>query len=321
VTPERLGEIMLMPAGDRAWRPKHYLDLRYPWPERNLEEHGQPFNAWTFAKNATALAELAAAGPSPVIPRMAAYLDLVAGFATVGADGACPYVVNDFAYENIWTTFLPGFRGAFTNAVTAYGYVELSRATGEPAYLDTAHGLLAAAAFCETDEVRLHTVDAEGRLWLDEYVFTVPPEDVRLMEALGFIADAEGRFHARIYNGHIHALLAYIRYAQVTGSGEFDGVIAAAIETMRRALPGQIYEGRFFSYEIEFPAYPDYGPERAVLLAEGLCEIARLPDLCRTAGEMRAFFEARMRGREQAIYDAAYAEAREEVARWRAENR
>jgi hypothetical protein len=248
---------------------------------------------------------------------MIQYLSFVAGLYT-RSEGGCTYVANEFDYQQMWSVFFSGFKGAFMNAVTAYGYIYLFEASGDRTYLQTARTLLESAAECESDTVKLHSVDGQGQFWLNEYVFHVPPQDEGLFRAMGFEQNADGTFRSRIYNGHIHALLAYIKYEKVAGVDDFDDVIMKAIETIRFYLPSQLHDDRFFSYQVELPEYPDYGQERAVTLAEGLCEITGYDDLCDTARKMRTSFDERIRGSETALYEAGEAVARERVERWRA---
>lgn len=307
----------MMPAGD-DWSPSTFLDLNEPWPERYVEEFHQPFAAWTFAKNAAAIAHFVETnGLTPTADKQIRYLAFTAALYT-RSEGGCTYVTNEFDYENMWSLFASGFKGAFMNAVTAYGYVYLFEASGDRSYLEDARILLASAAECESATVKLHDVDGQGQFWLNEYVFQVPAEDEALMLAMGFEQDASGTFRSRIYNGHIHALLAYIKYSKVAGVDDFDDVITDAIETMRFYLPRQLYNDEYFSYEVELPRYPDYGQERAVTLAEGLCEITGYDDLCRTAREMRTFFDEHIGDSEPTLYEAAYVATREWVEEWRA---
>ncbi|MCC6981639.1 MAG: hypothetical protein IT535_00060 [Bauldia sp.] len=319
VSEDRLDEIMLMPAADN-WSPSTFLDLRYPWPDEYVEEHRQPFEPWTFAKNAAAIVHFVKArGLTATIDRQIKYLAFTAGLYT-RSEGGCTYVTNEFEYQQMWSMFASGFKGAFMNAVTAYGYIYLFQASGDRSYLEKARVLLASAAECESDTVKLHSVDGQGQFWLNEYVFRVPSQDEGLFQAMGFEQNADGAFRSRIYNGHIHALLAYIKYGKVAGVDDFDEVIAKSIETVRYYLPSQLYNDRYFSYQVEFPLYPDYGQARAVSLAEGLCEITGYDDLCRTARAMRKFYDERIRRSESAVYEAGYRATRDWVDRWRAEH-
>jgi len=317
-----LDDIMYLPRDAAAnWVPQTFLDIRYPWPEKYIERFRQPFNPHMFKRNASALRQYAekSSDNATIVLRQAEYLDFVASHYIV-QDGQCSYVTNEFDYGYIGLTFQNGFRGAFMSNHTAYGYIDLYEATGNKAYLETAYALLRSSAFCETDEVFLHWEDEEGYLWLNEYVFKITPEEEARAKLIGMTPGPDGWFRAEVFNGHISALIAYIRYEQVTGTKEFDEVIRRSIATAERYLPDQIFEDRYFAYMNHFYLWPDYGQERAVRLAQGLCEISPSESLCATAQRMEALFETKIKGHEQQILTENRAVGKETLNRQLSQN-
>lgn len=312
--------MMLSPVKPGNWDPKTFLDLAYPWPESYIERFQQPFNSYTFSRNAAALVALSKEEKNVIkVARMAEYLDFIANIYTVDEKG-CAYITNEFEYGYLWSKFNYGFRGAFMNNVTAYGYLHLFEATGDRAYRKKAYRLLKASAFCETKDVKLHSVDENGYFWLNEYVFEMPKEDEALFSHLGFQKGDDGWWRARVYNGHIHALLAFIKYKVMTGSDEFDEVINKSIETMRYYLPLQIFDGKYFSYMVEMPSHPDYGQRRAEHLARGLCEISSDKSICQTATELTYFYENNIKDRDAEIHKQGTNDSRNYIRQWRLDN-
>jgi len=311
----------LVPSAPSTWEPKTFLDIAYPWPESYIERFAQPYNSYTFARNSAAIVQrLRQGGDERLFARMAAYLDFVVKNYIIENEG-CYYVTNEFEYGYLWSKFDYGFRGAFMNNVTAYGYLHLYDATKNADYLATAERLLRSTAFCETREVKLHSVDSNGYFWLNEYVFQMPEKDEPLFAHLGFEKGDDGWWRARVYNGHIHAMLAFLKHKSLTGSSEFDEVVEASIDTMRHYLPQQTYERRYFSYMVEMPSHADYGQHRAAHLARGLCDMTGDSSLCDTAAQMTEFYEATVAENDEKIRAEALAEARDYIAQWREANR
>lgn len=296
-----------------GWFPRNFSDLAYPWPSRYVEEFGQPFNSYAFLQNAGALLALSANVEHSVIVRQqAAFLAFSAEQYTIRTEG-CAYITNAFQWGYLWGYFNEGFRGAFMNNVTAYGYVNLYHATDEIEYLNKAHELLVSTVEC--GEVPLSAEDESGFYWLNEYVFQTTPDHAGIYDVLGYQPDETGWRRTRIYNGHIHALLAFIKYRNATGSKEFDAVIDKSIEAMRQYLPQQTFQETYFSYDATFPIYPDYGQGRAAHLAEGLCKITGDGDLCITSLEMRKVYENKIHNKRDEIYRKAYGETKDAVNR------
>lgn len=303
------------------WSPKTFLDLRFPWPERYIRDFGQPYNSYTFARNSAAVVGLKDRGFDPaMVERIAAYLDFVAQQYT-RREGDCAFIINEFDYGYLWSKFQRGFRGAFMNNVTAYGYMHLFAATDEKKYLDQARQLIWSSARCETQEVKLHSVDENGQLWLNEYVFHLPAEDEQLFAHLGFRKGDDGWWRARVFNGHIYALLAYYKYRAITEDDQFDDIIKKATGAMEHYLPSQTYQNGYFSYMVEFPMWPDYGQARAVHLAEGLCRLAPSDALCSTAKDMRSVFDGGLAQNDTEIRRAASAKSKSYVTGWRNRSR
>nr|WP_313708950.1 hypothetical protein [Brucella intermedia] len=311
ITPIEIDRIMMVqPRAPQGWDPKIFTDIAYPWPEKYINAFQQPFNSYAFNRNAAALVHLSRNNDKKdIIKRIAAFLDFSASQYTV-ISGECVYITNDFEFGYLWSRFQKGFRGAFMNAVTAYGYIQLYEATLNDSYLRKAHILLWSAALCETEEVKLHNIDGNGFYWLNEYVFKIPEEDEDLFFEIGFEKGQDGWWRARVYNGHIHALLAFIRYRVTTRSEEFDDIIEMSLDTMRHYLPLQRYEDKFFSYMAEYPQHPDYGPWRATHLAEGLCNLTNDQSICETSSALKAFYEQNIKGQDEEIYRSGVKESK-----------
>lgn len=283
---KQIEELAYLPSAiPNTWKPISFLDLLYPWPEKYLERFGQPFNAITFEKNSHAVS-IGIKKSVPHTNRMASYLAFVAD-QYIEEKGECLYVYSNFKYPFLWMHFKKRFRGAFLNNVTASGFIDLYKGTGEKKYLDTAYRLLKTTAFCNDPEVKLSARDADGYLWLNEYVFQLEHEKTRLSQAVGLQDDGNGWYRARVFNGHIISIAAFLKYRLVSNTHEFDGIIQESIQTMDRYLPEQLYNGRYFSYMSHFAIWPDYGQERAVRLADSLCDITKSDSICEAASSMR----------------------------------
>lgn len=277
----------------------------------------QDFNSFTFGKNAAALVGLRRAGGDlQKIKEAALYLHQKAQKYTRSYSD-CRFIINDFPFEYLNTYFKKGFRGAFMNNVTAYAYMHLFTATDNRIYLDEAEELLKATAFCDNEEVKLHSLDNNGYYWLNEYVFKIADKDERLFSTLGMEKNENGWWRARVYNGHIHALLAFMKYRELTESNQFDDVIEKSIATMVHYLPLQIYRDQYFSYTADIGRFPDYGQLRAVILAEGLCNLTERPDLCRSSQQMRVFYEERVKGHDEALYKVGMKSMSKYIRAWR----
>lgn len=313
VKEERLDELMgFLDRIASGWEPETFLDMRRDWPDSYVTRFGQPFNAWTFALNSAAIKTLSEneGEDETLVRRQAEYLSFVASQYTTEKN-ECLFVSNEFDYMYRGLQFNSGFRGSLLNNLTAYGYMELYRATQNKEYLDLAHWLLRTTAFCEDPDVTLHSRDDEGYLWLDKVVFKSRPKDDENASFQGMPADEHGWRRAKIYNGHISSIYAFIKYELITGSDEFEGVVDELIDTMERWLPNQIYKDQYFSYSLDFGIMPDYGQWRAVRLANGLCEITEEESLCSTADEMETLFHEVIEGNEEEILEKGNAEGME----------
>lgn len=305
--------MMVRPGVPKGWLPDNFSDLAYPWPENYIKELKQPYNSYGFLRNSAALIALSKDTKNKkIVNQQAEFLSFSAEQYTVRKDG-CVYITNDFRWPYLWGYFEKDFRGAFMNNVTAYAYVNLYHATENSHYLTKARELLRSTLDCGNTEASLSSTDDTGFFWLNEYVFQNNEEYDKLYDALGYEKDSKGWRKARIYNGHIHALLAFIKYRNATGSTEFDAAIDASIETMRHYLPIQIYEKKYFSYDVTYPMYPDYGQRRAAHLAEGLCKITTNDDLCATAKNMRTFYDEQIQPNDDVVYKKAHSRARKAV--------
>lgn len=295
------------------WVPANFSDLAYPWPKKYTDELKQPYNSYGFLRNSAALIVLSQNELNKkIVEQQASFLAFSAKQYTIRKEG-CVYITNDFRWGYLWGFFNKGFRGAFMNNVTAYGYINLYHATNNRDYLEEARLLLASTVNCGKEEASLSSEDNAGFFWLNEYVFQNNEDYDELYDALGYHKDEKGWRRARIYNGHIHALLAFLKYRNATGSTEFDRVIDASIDTMRHYLPNQNFENKYFSYDVTYPIYPDYGQQRAAHLAVGLCKITQNEEICSTSTLMREFYESHIRANEKDIYKKGYAETKAAV--------
>ncbi len=299
--------MFLQPPDPGSWTPCSAHDFRFPWDDRYIADHGQTFSPWVFAKNAAALLGLVRTrGRSALSDDLARNLSEIPAphLARLG-DGL--YVANNFRFYYLWREFRPPFYGAFMNAVTGYGLLQLYEATGCNHYLDLARLLLRTIADPKVP-VPLMTAQ-EGRIWLHEYVWRSddPPPPGGITQA--------GWNCAQIYKGHAHALLALMRMRQMTDGTSFDPVIAGAIRTLREEFCDQIFQHRYFSYCKEMPIYPDYGQKRAWHLLHGLALIIRDAELDRIATVASAFYRLHVEGRDQEIVKAGTIAARPEAYR------
>ncbi|MDD1960966.1 MAG: D-glucuronyl C5-epimerase family protein [Pseudomonas capeferrum] len=292
------------------WKPKHHLDLYRPWPEQYVADFNQPFNPFAFAINACALASTCKVqGPSKVILDQIDYLDLAASIYT-DTLGNHNYIRNDFSFPMYWATMKRPFYGAFMNAYTAYGYMRIFEATHDEKHLNKALKLISTITSNDT-KLKLSEKDSRGDLWLYEYVFTPLETDAEHFKKLGTETQPDGTMRFRIYNGHIGALIALLKFRKLTNMGFVDETIEQALLTMSKNLGSQLLDNQFFSYSIEAPQLPDYGQARAVHLAKQLSEATDDEQLKLTYQAFDKFYRESIKDREKEVYAAGRATARE----------
>ena len=205
-------------------------------------------------------------GVLPVYAQMAQSLDAMAVERTEILPSGATQIVHKFGYDvSVDISMPPGFRGAFANAMTAMGYLHFYSMTKNRLYLTKAKNLLDGMTDTSGTQ-KLYTVDPEGYLWFEEVI--------------------AGDKYLGVYNGHMGAVLVMLEYRRVTGSERYDAAIRAGITTMAYWLPLQRRPEGYFGYSRDFPLVPDYGQERAVILAEALCAVTSDYGLC---GEAKAF--------------------------------
>lgn len=269
---------MLTPPTPRGWEIKGPESVRFGWDEKYITKHGQKFSPWYFAKNSAAvLGHVKAHGKSALMCDMAEVIAAVAA-PHIEAIGSYRYVFNDFEHSYLWHKVKPPFYGAFMNNVTASGFLHLYEATGIERYLLLADRLM----MTSVDQhaiIPLCSDRGGGDFWLHEYVFRTDVDGSTWAD----IHSTTVWHQPRIYNGHIHALLPLMRMQVMTSSLDYDLPIRKAIGTMRKWLPKQIHDGKYFSYAPDMPIYPDYGQKRAVHLTESLAQLTRDPQIIEAA--------------------------------------
>jgi hypothetical protein len=207
------------------------------------------------------------------------YLDQVAREYVVSLPSGNLQVEHRFAY--VFAAGTPneihvptGWRSAFANALTAQGYLHLWQLTGERQYLYLARFLFRGMVDDSAPEgYRLYEIDDEGALW---YLGIAAPGGVSL----------------KIYNEHSAVVFAMVHYYNVTGDRGYAWQIRMGLTTMAVTLPGQIQNG-YFSYGPAWPDIIDYGQERAVLHADGACQLTLDPGLCGIFGAFTDRFSHR----------------------------
>lgn len=302
-------EAMYTGARAKSWLPRHALDISRPWPEKYLNTLNQPFNPFTFAVNcSTLLGASKHNGTSKPIIDQAKYLDFIATLY-IQKIGELDYVFNDFNHPIFWANMPKPFYGAFMNCVTAYGYMKLFEIEGQESYLQKAHNLLLSAT-SQDAEIRLSGHDGQGDFWLNEYVFKPIAKETNYLQSIGTELGGDGYMRFRIFNGHIHALIALLKYRHLSGRHDFSTTIDAAMATMAKTLIHQIYEDRYFSYAIEAKALPDYGQSRAVRLAKALAECCDNENLNEAAHKFINLYSERIKHAEDAIYKEGLSNAR-----------
>ncbi|MCI1037339.1 D-glucuronyl C5-epimerase family protein [Pseudomonas putida] len=296
--------------GKGDWQPKHHMDLFRPWPEKYIVDYHQPFNPFAFAINACALyATSNKHGISKTILDQIDYLDLAASIYTEAIDDY-DYIRNDFAFPMYWATMEKPFYGAFMNAYTAYGYMRLYEATTDKKHLNKAFRLLRTIISKDT-AIKLSEKDSKGDFWLYEYVFTPQDSEIEYLKTLGTEKQEDGRMRFRVYNGHIGATIALMKYRKLTGMSFADEAIEQSLLTMSKNLNNQIFENRYFSYSIEAATLPDYGQARAVHLAKQIAVATDSETLKATANNFEAFYNMSIKEHEKEIYSAGRLAARE----------
>ncbi|MBB3010634.1 D-glucuronyl C5-epimerase family protein [Cupriavidus alkaliphilus] len=295
---------MVVPPSPRQWVIDGPESVRYGWDENYIKKHGQKFSPWAFAKNCAAvLGHARANGKSELMTKMAEVIMAVAQ-PHIESIGHERYVVNRFDYSYLWHKMKPPFYGAFMNNVTASGLLHLYEATGAGKYLLLADRLMMTSVDTRAT-IPLCSDDGDGDFWLHEYVFRTDGDGSAWAE----INSTTTWKQARIYNGHIHALLPLMRIREMTGLPDYDRAIKKAVATMRKWLPAQIHEGRYFSYSPDMPVFPDYGQKRALHLAESLGQLTGDVGIAEAAAAAKALWVS-IEGREKEVIAAAADDAK-----------
>lgn len=260
---------MLFPPSPDGWNVEGSDAPRFGWDELYLTKYNQAFSPWRFSKNCSAvLGYVRVHGLSDTMRKMADYLMSIVA-PHIESMGQYRYVRNDFQCKYLWVYMQPAFYGAFMNNVTAHGLLYLYEATREERYLLLADRLLMTSVDVDAP-VPLCSQVEEG-MWLHEYVFQSELESIAWCDYM-----KSGKWNlARVFNGHIHALFTLMRFREMTKQDFYDDAIAESTRLMGSLLESQVYDNRYFSYCVEMPVYPDYGQERAMLLAESLAELTR----------------------------------------------
>lgn len=292
---------MLRPPLPKDWHPTDAEPPRFGWDESYIKNFGQKFSPWYFARNSAAvLGHVRTHGASQLMANMADHLVMIAS-PHIESIGPYRYVRNDFAFGYLWHKMKPPFYGAFMNAMTAYGLLHLYEATKVERYLLLADRLLMTSA---ADGAPIPLCSLGDDFWLHEYVFQCDTEaSIALRKS--------GRWNlARIFNGHIHALLAFLRFRAMTGASDYDTAIDLATRTMARWLQSQPYQDTYFSYSPDMPIYPDYGQHRAYHLATSLAQITGDPMIC-AASDTATTLWAAIEGKEKEIIKSGVAKAKQ----------
>ncbi|WP_060492573.1 D-glucuronyl C5-epimerase family protein [Pseudomonas sp. NBRC 111140] len=291
------------------WQPKHHLDLFRPWPEKYVSDYHQPFNPFAFAINACALdASSKKNGFSKTIHDQINYLDLAASIYTETIEDH-DYIKNDFAFPMYWATMKKPFYGAFMNAYTAYGYMRLYEATKNEKYLNKSFRLIR-TIISKDAKIKISGKDSKDDLWLYEYVFTPQDNEVEYLKKLGTEMQEDGKMRFRVYNGHIGAIIALMKFRKLTNMRFADHIIEQAILAMSKNLASQIFDNKYFSYSLEAVILPDYGQARAVHLAKCLAEATDDEKLKATASTFERFYSTFIKECERDTYLAGRDAAR-----------
>ncbi|MGJ8561915.1 MAG: hypothetical protein ACSHXY_00060 [Alphaproteobacteria bacterium] len=298
---------MLLKSGHLFWFPEHERDF-FTAATKDTQKDGFKYSAWTFLQDSFALLavykETAKDDPNIsdiLVPQAAALVKNFKPFIVVTDDGTFTEAKHDWPF--FWTTFKAPWRGAFLNCVTAYGLLLLYEMTEINAYLEIAENLLHTAAF--NKKSAFLTRDEAGFLWCHEYCTRPINSDVNWLKRSGFSFRKDKCIRPRIYNGHIHCLLAFIKLRHLTKTAIYNDVINDCIATMAQYLPQQHESYLHFSYMQDFLMFPDYGAKRAVLLTEGLAAMTQDSHLSKVAQDMRAKL-ARNEGDWNRIYQESY---------------
>ena len=273
---------------------------------RDAHEHGagEGLSPWAFLKGATWLAvtheSAIEAGDQDVWNQQCSQLVEHLLERCEWIDGYF-YWPHQSEYSVLRLTAQTPFFGAFANCVAAYGALTLIDIHNDPALIQIADALIATVCAIEEAPIPLSAYDENGWLWLNEYVFHPQPEDLPFARHLGLFVDGGESIRLRVYNGHIHALLALMKHARVRNTDEYAEIIEQATRTLRHALPHQIVDDRYARYLHDLPRIADYGQDRAVFLAEGLEKICLHPAFTEIANQFRRLLESRPDGFQQSV--------------------
>lgn len=272
------------------WKPKHPLDIFREWDEKYKNVYNQPISPFLFAVNCSAIYYASInLGACDLVNMQVKYMELMGDFYVKKEKSPRAVYYNNFKYNFLGCALKEGFYGSFMNAYMAYGYMKLYEAGGDHSLLIKAFDLL--ETMTDYDNFDMSGFDTEGNYWLYEYVFGLSDKDKLRWSYLGGEFSKRGNPQARIFNGHMHALISLVKYKVIAKSKNFDAHISAAYKTMLRYLPEQIYENKFFSYSVEAPAIPDYGQLRAVQLVKNMAEIFSCREMLELAERFDDFYK------------------------------
>lgn len=263
-----------------GWRPASRevpLDERLPlpWPPKYLEIWRQPFAPSAFFGNAVRIANYSPrdSTEADAIRALAADLcDRLAEFTKPTVRGR--FVVYRFKRSYHRRPIVPPWVSAYGNAAALIGLCRLAEWSD-----DSRYRLLADEIFepfthvadpATDDGFWISCLDADGFRWFEEQPLPGCAEQPRIL------------------NGHIRAINALCHYARLTDRAEPRDLIQGGLCTVHRYAREYRRPGQVNSYDLLYPDWPDYGPQRTVVQQRCLHRLTGHPFFA----EMASLFEA-----------------------------
>lgn len=246
------------------WTPTQPSDIPFPWPA-NYVTWGQPFSAYTFARNVIGIAGLIPT--EGMSTRVTDALQYLLGQLDAYTD-AQNRIFYSFNYSVSGHLFTAPWYSALANAQAMQGLLELWNVTQDGQYLAWARALRGPLLLTGGVNTGLTMVDKASWLWFEEY-------------------PTIGGVPTHVLNGHVIGLFGLYRDRQLTGDTSMDNFIRAGIATACRyywqaRMPGDII--RYWMYN---DTVPDYGPLRAINFVDAMNTILPNPKLAELGDALR----------------------------------
>lgn len=247
-----------------GWNPTQPSDIPFPWPASYIAK-GQPFSAYTFARNLIGLGALIPV--EGMSTRISDAMQYLMAQLTAYTDSQ-HRIIYTFNYAVDGNIYIAPWHSALANAQAMQGLLEFWRVTQDIQYLTHARNLRIPLLLTGGINTPLTLVDNASWLWFEEYpsVASVP---------------------THVLNGHVGAVFGLYFDRQTTNDISLDNYIRAGIATACRYYWQARVPGDIIRYWIFNDTVPDYGPLRAINFVDMMNLILPNPKLAELADALR----------------------------------